>query len=178
MNIDLNQIEAMTTKDLEAHYGRLETEAFRLRVAISAVSLELEARIKSRRNTPLGVEEQTASGNTRLTLDRLMKTPAHPRAWGKCVCGQETCVECTDTLPVHCGEECETCDEEAAVRAGYESFKTEAIRRSRARRSDAGVPRGGFSAPRALDHSSCCGAEGRRMNTESLDCAACREVVE
>lgn len=165
MNIDLNQIEAMTTTELEAHYGRLETEAFRLRVAISAVSLELEARIKSRRQTPLGVEERTASGDTRLNLKpRSPPAPTNPRAWGKCVCG--LCEECK-TDPYDSPLELSP-----ALKAHNDGLHF------RARRSDAGVPRGPIAGPRALDHSSCCGAEGRRMNTETLDCAACREVVE
>ena len=128
MQIDLNQIEAMTTNELEAHYGRLETEAFRLKVALSVVSVELEARIKSRRITPLGVEEQTTNGETRLSI--------HPNPAPR-----------------------------------FRNLKVRAVR------SDKGVPRGPrgpLTGSRSMDHSSCCGAEGRRMNTETLDCAACR----
>lgn len=163
----LNQIEAMTTTDLEALYGRLETEAFRLRVSISAVSLELEARIKSRRETPLGVEETGADGTVRLAVWPSIPTPypnpAAPRA--------DEVEDIPVVSVVHCGEPCETCDEEAAVRAGFAAFREEAVRRY-------GRPRGPMTGSRRPDHSSCCGAEGRRMNSETEDCAACREVVE
>jgi len=149
MNIDLNTIEAMTTNELEALYGELSTEEFRLKVALSVVSLELETRQKTRRETPHGVEERTTSGAyiiTRPSSDEPDEV-------------EELEVE----SPVHCGEECETCDEEAAERV------------ARKPRSDIGTTREGV---RALDHASCCGAEGRRMNSETLDCAACRGVVE
>ncbi len=147
MNIDLNQIEAMTTTELEAHYGRLETEAFRLRVAISAVSLELEARIKSRRQTPLGVEEQTASGDSRLTIN----PNPHP-----------SFIERDEAMFPRYAK-------------GVEINALSRIKSIRMVRKDKGTKREGV---RALDHASCCGAEGRRMNSETLDCAACREVVE
>lgn len=140
MNIDLNQIEAMTTNELEALYGTLSNEEFRIKVSLSVVSLELEARLKSRRRIPDfggAVEETTSSGNTRLTLDR-EDAPAPEGC---------DCVFCADT-------EAEDAPE-------------------RKTRSDKGTIR---ETERGLDHSSCCGAEGRRMNTETGDCAECRPI--
>lgn len=196
MNIDLNQIEAMHMNDIEAHYGRLETEAFRLRVAISALSIEMERRIKSAKWRDAiggtGIEMTQANGDTLFFLVGATNPESvhhwfgsnHPLTVRFCEEAEALYQSQVEELmqtpvhPDHCGEECETCDDEAAAREGFKAFKAEAIRRSRARRSDAGVPRGPITGPRAPDHSSCCGAEGRRMNTETLDCAACREVVE
>ena len=147
LNIDLNQIEAMTTNELEAHYGRLETEVFRLKVSLSVVSLELEARIKSRRITPIGIEETTASGDTRLTLN----------PWEK----------------MRAAHDEETTSSVAKAKRELRNHREGVGPRSP--RSDIGSKRDG---QRGLDTASCCGAKGRRMNTVSLDCFECREVVE
>lgn len=166
MNTDLNQIEAMTTNELEALYGTLSNEEFRIKVSLSVVSLELEARLKSRRRIPefhsRAVEETTASGNTRITIE----PPKNPRAWGK-------------PVPDHLGNDPAHLDrEDAPAPEGCDCvfcggvFCAEPERKTR---SDKGTTR---ETVRAIDRSSCCGAEGRRMNTETLDCAVCREVVE
>lgn len=161
MNTNLNQIEAMTTNELEALYGTLSNEEFRIKVSLSVVSLELEARLKSRRRIPefhsRAVEETTASGNTRITIE----PPKNPRAWGK-------------PVPDHLGNDPAPLDrEDAPAPEGCDCvFCAEPERKTR---SDKGTVR---ETVRAIDRSSCCGTEGRRMNSTSLDCIACRGVVE
>lgn len=178
MNIDLNQIEAMHMNDIEAHYGRLETEAFRLRVAISALSIEMERRIKSAKWRDAiggtGIEMTQDNGDTQFFLVGA-SNPESVQYW----------LGSNHPLTVRFGEESfalyrNQIEYEARVVDEVEHIPVRSPVHAKPRkvRSDAGVPRGPMTGSRRPDHSSCCGAEGRRMNTETGDCAACREVVE
>ena len=176
MNIDLNQIEAMHMNDIEAHYGRLETEAFRLRVAISALSIEMERRIKSAKWRDAiggtGIEMTQANGDTVFFLVGATNPESVHHWFGS-----------NHPLTVRFCEESEAMyqsqvDHEQTnprYEEGVEINALSRIKSIRMVRKDKGTKREGV---RALDHASCCGAEGRRMNSETLDCAACREVVE
>lgn len=157
MMFDLNQIEAMPMNELRARYGALEVELFNLKVALSEVSLEMERRLKCAVEHPQGVELTRANGDSTLYIVGASSPEHLNRFLGR-----------DHPLAVRFSEMCAE-----YVQRIQDEWEVEQV--ARKTRSDKGTHR---ETERDLDHSSCCGAEGRRMNAETLDCAACRGVVE